>query len=621
MKNKLYKKYQLIILKTLASLVAVFFICLIMALVLNVVYAHKFYAGVKVAGINLGGLTPTQAQRIFAAKIEDFNTDGQKIFYKYKNIDLYPITLSATDPDLLSDLITFDLDQTLTRAYQLGRSQNFFSNFGKKIQLILLNKNIGINYTLRRQEIIKVLKNNFNNFEQAGQNPQIEFVGDEPQITREKLGLVFDYNNFLNLLEKNLATLNFAPIELKLTLTEPEFRRDQAVFLLDQIKNMVKLAPLTLTATSTNSYNQTTHLTWAISADEFKKMLGLVWQTTTRQPQITCKTAAAENFLNDKKGQVEKPVKEAKFNFENNRVTEFQASSPGIEINVAATLAEFEDKVINQKQNQINLLIKKIEPQNNTGNINALGIRELIGVGQSNFSGSPVNRRHNIAIGAQSLNGLLIAPGEEFSANAALGEINAAKGYLPELVIKGNETLPEYGGGLCQIATTLFRVAINSGLEVTQRKPHAYRVVYYEPAGTDATIYAPAPDLKFINNTPAHLLLQTKVEGDNLTFELWGTSDGRQVATTSPEIFNIVKPGPTKYIETTELAPEKVKCVEVAHNGADAFFKRTISWPNDPTKATKTETWESHYRPWQAVCRIGVDPNKVATSTSSVIGQ
>jgi hypothetical protein len=82
-----------------------------------------------------------------------------------------------------------------------------------------------------------------------------------------------------------------------------------------------------------------------------------------------------------------------------------------------------------------------------------------VAIGTSNFKGSPVNRRHNIAVGAASVNGTLIAPGEEFSLLKTLGDIDAAAGYKPELVIKGGKTLPEFGGGLCQIGTTAFRAA------------------------------------------------------------------------------------------------------------------------------------------------------------------
>jgi vancomycin resistance protein YoaR len=104
-----------------------------------------------------------------------------------------------------------------------------------------------------------------------------------------------------------------------------------------------------------------------------------------------------------------------------------------------------------------------------------------------------------------------------------LGEIDGAHGWYQELVIKGNETVPEYGGGLCQVGSTSFRMALASGLEIVERRNHSYRVRYYEPAGTDATIYSPAPDFRFKNNTNHHILITSEIQGDMLAFYAWGT--------------------------------------------------------------------------------------------------
>jgi len=263
-----------------------------------------------------------------------------------------------------------------------------------------------------------------------------------------------------------------------------------------------------------------------------------------------------------------------------------------------------EKDIIQSLAQETSLVVEEIMPQVATEQINTYGIKELVGEGTSDFSGSPANRRHNITVGADTLNGILIEPGQEFSLVQTLGEIDAESGYLPELVIKGNQTIPEYGGGLCQIGTTAFRLALDAGLPITERSPHSYRVSYYEPAGTDATIYNPQPDLKFINNTGHYLLFITRIAGNLLTFQFYGTDDGRQVELTKPRLYNFVKPPSTKIVETTDLAPGQQKCTESAHTGADAEFTRTITYPDGEVKA---ETWTSHYQPWQEVCLLGVE--------------
>ncbi|MEA3463478.1 MAG: VanW family protein, partial [Patescibacteria group bacterium] len=313
------------------------------------------------------------------------------------------------------------------------------------------------------------------------------------------------------------------------------------------------------------------------------------------------------------------PIK-AKFEIKNNKVVEFQASKDGFKLNIKASFAKMEFELLGNRQDAIELVKTELKSAVLTSDINGFGINEIIGIGESNFSGSPQNRRHNIKIGADTLDGILIKPSEEFSLNGALGKINAETKYLPELVIKGNETILEYGGGLCQIGTTMFRAALSAGLPITQRRNHAYRVVYYEPAGTDAAIYDPWPDVRFINDTDNHILIQSRIKGDNLYFDFWGTNDGRVIEKTEPTIYNIVKPGPTKYIETLDLEPGEEKCTEHAHNGADAYFDYKVIYAGGETKEKR---FSSHYVPWQAVCLIGVEElsnnQKIATSTKKII--
>lgn len=612
MKKKL--KYNLILSAIIS--VMVIFIFLASIFILDILYKNKFYPGVKITGVNLSGLTRAQAQKIFKAKIDELNRNGQTFIYQNRQATIYPIIISTTDPDLSHEIITFDLNKTLEQACSLGRAGNFFDNIWQKIKLIFVNKNLTLNFKINQEEIEKILKDNFADLERPGQNPKIEFDQDEIIITNEKMGLIFDYQEIIKKLKNNLTHLNFEPLELKLVLNKPDFTHSQTLFLRDEIEQVINLSTINIQATTTNYYGQPIRKTWPVERNEFKNWLDFGYNKILSKIYLTFNQDEVKEFLATIKPEIEQPAKEAKFKIENNRVTEFQASQLGQEIDLVATIKNLVNNIIKQKKSEAEIVIQITEPKTTTENINDFGIKSLIGIGQSNFSGSPKNRRHNIKVGAESLNGLLVKPNEEFSLNTALGKITPDKGYLPELVIKGTQTLPEYGGGLCQIGTTMFRLAINAGLEITERKPHAYRVVYYEPAGTDATIYSPYPDLKFINDTSNHLLLQTQIKNDDLIFEFWGTYDGRQVATTSPKIFNITQPGPTRYIETADLEPEKIKCLETAHSGADTEFERTIIYADGQKKQ---EVWQSHYQPWQAVCLVGVDSSKMATSTEKIL--
>ena len=105
------------------------------------------------------------------------------------------------------------------------------------------------------------------------------------------------------------------------------------------------------------------------------------------------------------------------------------------------------------------------------------------------------------------ITGILIAPGQEFSTANTIGEVTEEEGFVKEYVITGGQTVKELGGGLCQLATTLFRMALNTGLPITERVNHAYVIPYYGP-GLDATVYGPHPDFRFVNDTGNYILLQ-----------------------------------------------------------------------------------------------------------------
>jgi vancomycin resistance protein YoaR len=195
-----------------------------------------------------------------------------------------------------------------------------------------------------------------------------------------------------------------------------------------------------------------------------------------------------------------------------------------------------------------------LEATTKGSDIERLGIKDLIAEGSTNFSGSPKNRIFNINRSLQQFQGVLIAPGEEFSFVNYLGPVDEESGYLPELVIKNNRTEPEFGGGICQVSSTVFRTAIFAGLKITARRNHAYPISYYRPYGMDATIYIPNPDLRFINNTPGHIFLQSSISGTKLTFQMYGTRDGRQVAVDGPHILESNPDGSMRTIFTQEVS-------------------------------------------------------------------
>lgn len=255
---------------------------------------------------------------------------------------------------------------------------------------------------------------------------------------------------------------------------------------------------------------------------------------------------------------------------------------------------------------QIEIPLKVVAPKIEiSSDLQELGIREIISTGHSAFAGSPANRMHNIGVGISKYNGLIIKRGDTFSFNDNLGPVDASTGYKKELVIKPEGTIPEFGGGLCQVSTTIYRAALYAGLPMVERSPHSYAVTYYSQVGghgIDATIYPPARDLKFKNDTPGAILIQSYVDGVNAYFKFYGTSDGREVKMEGPYISNkrgvpaepLLVPDPT-------LAAGVRKQVEKPHGGFDALWYRYITKDGNTVK----EEIFSRYRAVPAKYLVG----------------
>jgi len=270
--------------------------------------------------------------------------------------------------------------------------------------------------------------------------------------------------------------------------------------------------------------------------------------------RLSINEEALKSYLESVKNETRVNPENAKFAFSEGKVSAFAISKNGYEINTEKSLMAVSEVLKKDPfTKDINLEINILKPEVSSSDVEQYGIKELIGEGVSNFRGSPKNRIHNIGVGAARFNGVLIKPGEEFSFIKNLGPVDESTGYLPELVIKTDKTIPEYGGGMCQVSTTTFRAAMNSGLKITARTNHAYPVQYYNPQGLDATVYIPSPDLKFINDTPAYILIQTRIEGTQLFFDFYGTSDGRETKIVGPFVTSRGAAGAMKAIVTQEV--------------------------------------------------------------------
>ena len=322
------------------------------------------------------------------------------------------------------------------------------------------------------------------------------------------------------------------------------------------------------------------------------------------------KAGPFESLLLDLKPNVEREAKNPIFEEKDGRVSEFVPATQGIEINETNLKNVVTNALANGSfDNPIEIPTNKTDPAISTDQINKYGIKELIGYGESFYKGSINERIHNVSLAASKFNGILVAPGQIVSFLDTVGDISTFTGFKQSYVIMDNKTVLGDGGGVCQVSTTLFRAVLNAGLTIVERRPHAYRVGYYEQGskpGIDATIYSPGVDFKFKNDTANYILIQTKIENNSkLTFEIYGTKDGRVVYMTEPVISEVTPAPEDLYMDDPTLPAGTIKQIDYKANGAKVSFNYKVLKEG---QVLFEKTFYSNYRAWQAKFLRGTGP-------------
>ncbi|MCX6781617.1 MAG: VanW family protein [Candidatus Magasanikbacteria bacterium] len=581
-------------------------------------YAGKVYPGVYLGDYPLGGMDE-ESIRVFIDGINDrLNKEG--IVYIYNDAGAekrFQIDTTIRESDAVIELVSLGHDSIEKVAFDAGRSgTNAWRKYIDPLLLRMKNSRIFLPVNIQKDKFIEIIKSELSSMEKIPQNAGIKITSRDPlkyEVIKERAGEVFNYDKIVVDTAMRLSALNLEPQIIAKEIVTPKTESKYLEGLEEKITKVLGYGDIILTYADPETAETKTG---RISSEDIGASLapqvddaGNVW--------LALDDEKARKFLDNYKYVLDKPAEESKFVMENGKVQEFRSGSVGQALNIDKTLTAINGLMQGRNNGSasasatISLIVDSAEPKIKMADVNNLGITSVIGSGFSTFYDSHTNRIKNIAHAVARLNGTIIAPGEVFSSIRYAGPFTSENGYLPEEVIKGNQIKKEIGGGMCQIGTTLFRMAMNSGMPITERTNHSLVVGYYaDPVngnpGTDATLYEPILDFKFLNDTGSYLLLETIIDykKQRLTFTLWGKPDGRSGSFTHPLVSKWIPAGVPQETYTTTLKPGEKIC-QNAFRGAVASFTYTRF---TSTTEKIERVFSSYYRPLPKICMVGVDP-------------
>ncbi|MBC7960815.1 MAG: VanW family protein, partial [Vallitaleaceae bacterium] len=227
----------------------------------------------------------------------------------------------------------------------------------------------------------------------------------------------------------------------------------------------------------------------------------------------------------------------------------------GKAINVEASVKAINEALVKGKS-QVNLEVITTEPQITKTFYE--DIKDLIGSYTTAFSSNQVGRNENLRVAASLIDKTLLLPGEVFSTNDTIGPTDAAHGYQEAPVIVNGLIQKGFGGGVCQVSTTLYNAVLLAELEIVERRNHSLAVAYIEK-GRDATLADGSIDFKFKNNTNTPIYIESYLEDYHIHMNIYGkeTNTANRSIDFETEVVDTIMPPPEKITEDPTLKPNE----------------------------------------------------------------
>ena len=550
-------------------------------------YEGRIYPNVSIQGIAVGEMTPEQAESALRLRYAAFLRQPVVITYGDRQ----------WTPTLDELGMTFDFRGAVDTAYNAGRGRGVVDDIRELVAIWQHGLDIPLHVSYDETRAQAYLMQLAREIERAPVDAQVRLDGAKITTVGAVIGRQVLVDATLAQMSQQLQS--FVPATIPLQIREIPPRLDDATVAATraQIETILQ-GPLTLRV-GKNEYK------WTVSDLADMIIINRVPLDEGDHITVTLDQNKIEKRIRQIADETEKPGTRPRVAWNNGNLKITRPGKPGLRLDEVRA-RDMVIAAVMGRDRTLELPMIPTDPPVTEANLHQLGIRELVSIGKSDFTGSAAYRVHNIGVGMQLLNGLLIAPGEEFSFNKNIGQINAANGFVEGAAIIQNRTQQEFGGGICQDSTTLFRAAFWAGLPITERWGHSFYISWYDKyalgprgngPGLDATIFTGGPDLKFVNDTGAWLLIQAWSDPKTgvAQVELYGTKPNRTVDLTHKVYDHVPAPTEPVFVADPKVPRGTIKHTDKARGGMTIDVYRLVVENGVPRQP---ELFRTRFRPW-----------------------
>jgi len=551
--------------------------------------AGRVHPGVTVGGVKVGGMKPERAAAVLALQLPEKSKAPVVVRYDGKAWTITPEDLG----------LTFDYDALAAQAMAVGRSDGAIGAVKQRAGAWFGASALTARASAEPVKLAAILNEVAADTDVPPRDAKVRFKGTTPKMTSAKSGMAVNREQLTTSI-LTAFTSSDRTIDAPVAVAQADVSDAAAQSAISAAEKMIA-TPATVTWGSKKSWKLTTDdLADMIAFRKVETSSGAGWILDPYISQKeTSKTVAP--MLGGKIGH---PARNARFRTRAGAVS-IVPSKSGVGPDIEA-LAQGLTAVVKGPAGQprvVALRTRKTLPSLTTAMARDMDINERISTYTTTYVSGNRPRVNNIHMLGDALDGKLVKPGGTFSFNGAVGERTAAKGYVEAPAIVDGKLVPQLGGGICQVGTTLFNTVFVSGLPVVERHNHSFYISHY-PTGRDATVSWGGPDLKFKNTTDSWLLISVSYTSSSITISLYGTDPGYRVASkTSP--FSNERPFPTEKVKDPKLDKGKKVVDDAGVKGKTCTVTRTVKKGG---KVVRVDTFKSVYRPKVEIVRVGTKP-------------
>ena len=423
-------------------------------------YHGETHYGVSVAGEDLGGLSRDEATAALTTFVQGTR---QRL-----------IILSSGDKRwkvLPGDVgTTIDIEASVSAAAAVTRDGDVFSDLGRRIDLYFNGCDLPLQGTVDGDKLRELVDQLATELDRQPIDARMVAEADQVTIAEDVPGVMVDKQALCTQITGLLLAMDGSELQIPLRTVEPDIRVADISPALGGASTMIS-AELALT------YGDKT---WTLTPEDIASFMELTYRTDgVSTAAATLSVAKMGEFLDGVAASVDTPAVNATLDSDGKTVWVVPATD-GQALDREKTAAALGQAALWVDGRTTEVALTVVEPELTTAEVEAMGIGDLLAsYATTPYRGSK-SRQSNVRLGTSLCSGTLLAPGEVFDTDERLGTRDAAHGWLRAPGIVGDGVIKQvYGGGICQISTTLFNAVFEAGLEVVERHNHSVYINHY----------------------------------------------------------------------------------------------------------------------------------------------